>query len=37
MEKVEMIYLPALVKKPEEDIIPFSQDAFSGYYLNRVT
>lgn len=37
MEKVEMIYLPALVKKTEEDIVLFSQDALSGYCLNGVT
>lgn len=37
MEKVEMMYLPALVKKPEEDIILFSQGALSGYCLNTVT
>lgn len=32
-----MIYLPALVKKPEEDIISFSQGALSGCCVNRVT
>lgn len=34
---METIYLPALVKKPEEDITLFSQDALSGSCLNRVT
>lgn len=36
MERVEMIYLPVLVKKPGEDII-FSQDALSGYCLIKET
>lgn len=34
---MEMIYLPALVKKTEEDIISFSQDALSGCCSNGVT
>lgn len=32
---MEMIYLLALVKKPEEDIIWFSQDAFVRLLLEQ--